>query len=298
MKEQLAVGIVAALLGCSSGAFAEGGGDLYQTTDSGLTTTHPDDWNRCGTGNGVIPAGPQAPRDIDSRAGTNTTLFKTAKKAKKMNLCNIHYHWNAEHKSAAFSTYVGAGDEHSGWAIVAPKSIDPDYRAEHDISHLLDDEDAHEIGIIPGDTIEVHWVHTSCNVNFEDLDPVNGLNNCVTNVCANPQLRVMTQVFKVVDHDADVTSMEEPMDHEDARVVYTGSTTGDGYNNDHCSPYQVTWDVKKTTATIDAHVLAEWSHEMGEHGHGVRELVTRSELLSPIKSKHLKKDDDDDDDDD
>ena len=63
-----------------------------------------------------------------------------------------------------------------------------------------------------------------------------------------------------------------------------GSTTGPSYNNDHCSPYQVTWDVKKTTATIDAHALAEWSEEMGEHAHGVCELATRSELLSPIKT--------------
>ncbi len=285
MKKQLVVGIAAALFGCSSGAFAGGGGDLFQTTDHGLTKTHPDAWNWCGTGNGVISAGPQAPRDIDSKAGTNTNLFKTSNKAEKMNLCNIHYHWNAEHKSAAFSTPVDTGDEHSGWAIVAPASTDPVVRAANDISHLLNDEHAHDIGIIVGDTIEVHWVHTSCNVNYEDLDPTNGLGNCLTNVCANPQLRVMTQVLKVVDgHDADVTTMEEPMDHVDARVVYTGSTTGPSYNNDHCSPYQVTWDVKKTTATIDAHALAHWSHEMGEHAHGVRELVTRSELLSPIKN--------------
>jgi hypothetical protein len=272
---------LAAILSCSSSAFAGGSGDyLYQTTDYGLTATHPDDWNYCGTGNNVISAGPQSPRDIDKRRGTNNTLFKTSNKAKRMNLCNIHYHRNAEHKSAAFSTFVDTGDEHSGWAIVTPASTDPDYRKEHDIGG-----EGHEIGIILDDTIEVHWVHTSCNVNYEDLDPANGLGSCVTDVCANPQFRVTAQVLEVVDHDADVTTMEEPTKHNGPRVVYTGSTTGPSYNNDHCSPYQVTWDVKEKTATIDAHVLAEWSHEMREHAHGVRELVTRPELLSPIRSR-------------
>lgn len=261
------------------------GGDLYQTTDGGLTKTHPDTWNYCGTGNGKISAGPQAPRNIDSLAGTNSTLFKKANDTKKMNLCDIHYHWNAEHKSAEYSTFVNAGiSEHNGFAVVAPASTDPEYRAAHDISHLLDVE-AHDIGVIEGDTIEVHFVNTSCDVNYEELEPANGLGNCVSNVCANPQLRVVAQVFKVVGHDADIEDLDHPMHHDDTRVIYTGSTTGAGYNNDHCSPYQVTWDVKKTYATISAHGLAEWSHHREQHAHGVRELVTRSELLSPIKNR-------------
>ena len=75
------------------------------------------------------------------------------------------------------------------------------------------------------------------------------------------------------------------MKHDDARVIYTGSTTGSKYNNDHCSPFQVTWDVKKTPATISAHGLAHWSHEHEQHAHAVRELVTHDDLLSPIKTR-------------
>lgn len=142
----------------------------------------------------------------------------------------------------------------------------------------------HGISVIVGDTIEVHFVHTSCNVSYEKLDPANGLGNCATGVCANPQLRVVTQVFKVVDHGADVTDLDQPIKHDDGRVVYTGSTTGSKHNNDHCSPFQVTWDVKKTPSTIDVHGLAEWSHKRHQHAHAVRELVTRSELLSRIKN--------------
>lgn len=254
---------------------------LFPTTDGGVTTTDPDHWNFCGN-DGNIEAGPQSPRDIDRLRGANVTRFAPALPSHRMNLCNVHFHWNAEHKSAAFSTFVDTGDQSSGWAIVAPASVDPDYRAEHDIGHLLGDP-AHEVGVIVGDTIEVHWVHTSCAVRYEDLDPANGLANCLTQFCANPQLRVVTQVFKIVDDDADVESLDTPMRSRGPRVVYSGSTTGPSYNNEHCSPLQVTWDVKKRVATIDAVAVAQWAQATGEHAHGVRELVTRTELLSRAK---------------
>lgn len=275
----------ALLVGLSLAGNVYAEGEIFHTADHGQTTTDSHDWNNCGkTAADVVTAGPQAPRDIDSGWGTNTTLFRTANKTDKMNLCDIHYHWNAEHKSAAYSTFVDIEhSEHSGWAIVEPASTDPEERAKHDISHLLDG-DAHEIGVMVGDTIEVHFVHTSCDVKYDELAPANGLGNCATSVCVNPQLRVVAQVFKVVEHDADITDLDHPMQHDDARVVYTGSTTGSKYNNDHCSPYQVTWDVKKSPATIDAHGLAHWSHEHEQHAHGVRELVTRSELLSTVNS--------------
>lgn len=292
MKQHLHVGAAFLVsLSLTTTVYAEGG--VYHTTDGGQTTTSPDAWNSCGkTAINEVTAGPQAPRDIDSAWGTNTTQFRTANNIDKMNLCDIHYHWNAEHKSGAYSTFVHLDDsEHSGFAIVEPAYTDKDKRAEHDISHLLEG-DVHPIGVVVGDTIEVHFVHTSCNVKYEELDPANGLGNCATSVCANPQLRVVAQVFKVVEHHADVSDLDHPMKHDDARVIYTGSTTGSKFNNDHCSPYQVTWDVKKTPATIDAHGLAHWSHEHEQHAHGVRELVTHDDLLSPIKSSRRDRDDD------
>jgi len=47
--------------------------------------------------------GPQAPRDIDDVAGTNKRIFTMAPDYTKMNLCNIHFHNNAEHKAKDFS---------------------------------------------------------------------------------------------------------------------------------------------------------------------------------------------------
>jgi len=276
-------------LSLSGAVHAEGG--LVETTDGGWTVTPEANWNNCGrTATNEVTAGPQAPRDIDSNFGTNPNKFRTAFRTSKMNLCDIHYHWNAEHKSAAFSVKVDTGNDHSGFAVVAPASTDPEVRAANDISHLLG-PDAHEIGVMVGDTIEVHFVHTSCNVKYEELNPDNGLGNCSTSVCANPQLRVVAQVFKVVDEHADVDDLSHPMAHADGRVIYNGSTTGSKYNNGHCSPLQVTWDVKKTAATISAHGLAHWSHEHKQHAHAVRELVTHDDLLSPIKSRDEHDDD-------
>ena len=42
--------------------------------------------------------GPQSPRDIDAVAGSNPRSFNDAPASKEMNLCNIHFHKNAEHK--------------------------------------------------------------------------------------------------------------------------------------------------------------------------------------------------------
>lgn len=225
--------------------------------------------------NHCIGAGPQAPRDIDLTEGTNPTLFRLSNNIDKMNLCNIHYHRNAEHKSAEYSTFIDTGDYHSGWACVEP---DPD-RELNEIGHT---------GVAPGDTIEVHWVHTSCDVNYADIPAGSGLGACLTDTCANPQLRVIAQVFTVDEH-GEVTSLEDPMEHNDKTVVYTGSTTGPTYNNYHCSPFQVTWDVKKTCGSLDDDTLEDWSEENGEHAHGVRELVTPLELLSEIQNPGQRK---------
>ena len=56
--------------------------------------------------------GPQSPRDIDAAAGNNNRLFNEAPASTAMNLCNIHFHKNAEHKGGEFNTYAGNGDGH------------------------------------------------------------------------------------------------------------------------------------------------------------------------------------------
>lgn len=226
-------------------------------------------------GNKCIAAGPQAPRDIDSIAGSNSVIFEAAPAIDEMNLCNIHFHRNAEHKAAAYSTFVEDGS-HSGWACQEPAA--GRLENEHASYNGCD-------GIAVGDTIEVHWVYTTCDTVSEGVEPMGGgLNACMTSTCSNPELRVAAQVF-VLQKNGAVKFADSPPNHSPA-VVYIGSTTGTTYSNTHCSPFQVTWDVKTSCETLDIDSFSNWCSNNkynDHHAHGVRELVTAETLLSKIK---------------
>ncbi len=62
------------------------------------------------SGEACVGFGPQTPRDIDHLVGDNKRLFTIAPPSTEMNLCNIHFHENAEHKAKAFSIYAGDGN--------------------------------------------------------------------------------------------------------------------------------------------------------------------------------------------
>ncbi len=130
--------------------------------------------------------GPQTPRDISSPAGANTRLFTFAPAASRMNLCNLHTHTNAEHKGPGFAISAGSG-KYGGWKCNETGDL-----TEAELA--VPDGDAAYEGVKPGDTIEVHWVYSSC-----DVTPGKGLGSCLSDACANPQLRVEAQVFLVVN---------------------------------------------------------------------------------------------------
>ena len=234
--------------------------------------------------------GPQTPRDIDNLIGTNEVTFNTAPEHTEMNLCNIHFHNNAEHKAKDFSIYAGEGDHGHGGGYQC--------KVSEELSTAEMKAPAGEIckGLKPGDTIEVHWVHTSC-----DVTPGKGLGSCVSNACANPDLRVETQVFTLVN-DANALNFNDlsydgtmkeglhqakayPM-NTGAPVEFLGSTTGPKYTEQSCSPYQVTWSVRPQCAKLDINSIGEWCKGnvfKEDHAHGVRKLVTNPKLLSEIK---------------
>lgn len=232
----------------------------------------------------------QTPRDIDSKTGTNTVVFELAPAASEMNLCNIHFHKNAEHKAEAFSIYAGDGKDgyDSGYMCGISESLSTAEMAPP----------SGEIckGLQPGDTIEVHWVHTSC-----DVAPGPGLGSCLSDACANPDLRVETQVFTLVnDSDAlDFNDLSYGGNQENGfhqakaipanmglPVEFMGSTTGPSYNEQICSPLQVTWSVRPQCAKLDINTIGKWCESNvfeEDHAHGVRALVTDERLLSPIE---------------
>lgn len=225
--------------------------------------------------NKCVAAGPQAPRDIENSAGGNGVTFEQAPPIQEMNLCNIHFHRNAEHKSAAFSAYVEDGSN-SGWACQEP--------AAGRLAQKHVEYNGCE-GIAAGDTIEVHWVYTTFDTVTEGVTLMGGgLSACMTTICSNPQLRVAAQVF-TLQKNGELQFGESPISHDDPTVVYSGSTTGTSYSNDHCSPFQVTWDVKKTCGSLDIDDFSKWcstNKYQDHHAHGVRELVTAESLLSKI----------------
>ncbi len=233
--------------------------------------------------------GPQTPRDIANTDGTNARSWSIAPSTTRMNLCNIHTHTNAEHKGPGFSVSAGPST-YGGWKCQGSESLT---EAELAIPAGFDTKAAH---VKPGDTIEVHWVHSSC-----DVTPGAGLGSCLSEACANPELRVEAQVFLVVNdpnaldfaefaYDGNVvdglhqakslpTGTGEP-------VVFLGSTTGPSYTQETCSPLQVTWSVRPQCAKLDINSLADWftGGNVFEEAksHGVRQIVTALELLSPI----------------
>ena len=234
--------------------------------------------------------GPQSPRNIDSRSGSNRVQFEAAPPYAEMNLCNIHFHESAEHRGGEFTTYAGNGDGHgygtgfkySGELSVAERAPlnEPVAETEHG-------------GLEPGDTIEVHYVFTTARV-----DPGPTLGSCLSEAIKNPQLRVEAQVFVLVnDEEAlDFTkltrlqkvngltqAMNIPSD-TGRPVEYAGSTTGPGYN-EKGSPFQVTWSVRPKVAKVSIQSVARWLayNPFDEHhAHGVRNLVINPDLLSDI----------------
>lgn len=234
--------------------------------------------------------GPQTPRDISSVAGTNADEFPLAPAYTEMNLCNIHTHTNAEHKGPGFSVFVNDSDS-GGYACNETAALTPAELAAPAVN-----EGAFK-GVKPGDSIEVHWVHSSC-----DITPGEGLGSCLSDTCADPLLRVEAQTFLVVN-DATALNFRD-FDYAGAAVnglhqakslpsgtgtpvVFRGSTTGPSYTQATCSPLKVTWSVRPQCAKLDIGSLNAWAAEGNvfneTKSHGVRDLVTAPELLSPIE---------------
>jgi hypothetical protein len=228
--------------------------------------------------------GPQTPRDIDNTTGTNNGAFTMALPASEMHLCDIHFHENAEHKADAFSLY--AGDGHNGYGSGYQCNISKSLN-RLEMSSTKEEICRSEHGDLkPGDTIEVHWVYSSC-----DVEPGPTLGSCSSEACVNPALRVETQVFTLVNdpNALDFNDMHQasnlPKD-TGKPVEFLGSTTGPTFSDQVCSPYQVTWSVRPKCAKLDINTVGQWCKGnvfKEDHAHGVRKLVTNPKLLSNIK---------------
>lgn len=234
--------------------------------------------------------GPQSPRDIGLAKGSNDIAFNAAPAYTQMNLCNLHFHKNAEHKGGEFTKYAGNGDGHG-------------YLSGYQYSgHLTEAELAsvdHEVcpskhgSLYPGDTIEVHYVYSTAQIK-----PGPTLGSCFNDSIKNPQLRVETQVYVLVN-DKNAGDFGKLTKHEKKSglhqalnipnntgtpVQYAGSTTGPVYN-EKGSPFQATWGVRPKVAKVNIASVGKWCQGNvfdEDHAHGVRNLVMNPDLLSII----------------
>ncbi len=217
-------------------------------------------------------AGPQTPRDIaDLIEGVNPVRFPMAPGSAEMNLCNIHFHKFAEHRGP---DYTNLGEGAGGFVCKQAKPS----------GHMA--ADSHEgacKGVAPGDTIEVHWVFTTC-----DVPGGPGLGSCLSDTCKDPKLRVEAQVFNLAKDGANFAEHQATSPAGGGTVQFLGSTTGPKYNSTNaCSPFQVTWDVARSCLPLDIDSLHAWCEDNlfeENHAHGVRELVTSPALLSAISA--------------
>lgn len=235
--------------------------------------------------------GPQAPRDLDVAGGENPITFGMAPAHTAMNLCNIHMHYNAEHKGGEFTLYAGNGDGAGfGTGYRYTGGLSPAELAWPQAAGVC--PSAHG-SIVPGDTIEVHYVYSTAGVK-----PGPTLGACLSAATQNPQLRVQAQVLVVVNdrraHDFGALTrhaavggyVQAPGMLQDTGtpIEYRGSTTGPAYN-EKGSPLQVTWSVRPQVARVDIASLGTWCQGnvyQEDHAHGVRNLVVNPQLLAPL----------------
>ena len=233
--------------------------------------------------------GPQSPRDIDVIAGANQRSFRPAPPYQRMNLCNIHFHEGAEHKGGQFTKYAGNGDGKGyGTGFLYAGSLTDAELAPVDYPV---GKEKHGTSLAPGDTIELHYVHTSAQIT-----PGPTLGACLSESIMNPQLRVEAQVYVLVNDDsaADfvaLNTVEQVNGYYQAvnipgntgtPVQYAGSTTGPSYN-EKGSPLQVSWSVRPNVMKVSIKSVAKWleNNEFNEsYAHGVRNLVVNPALLS------------------
>lgn len=275
--------------------------------------------------NAQIKAGPQAPRSVlgVDKKGNAAQHFTSAPSYKDMNLCDIHFHKNAEHKGEKFKKYAGNGDgkgNASGYKYSGEKLSTEELKPLPKGKVICADKKHYPKGehkessngngsLVPGDTIEVHYVYSS----FEGAKPEHSLSSC------NPakytlsdknaaKLRVEAQVMVLVN-DSNALNFKEQLTklttdnnkHQVATyskddididpladsnaVEYQGSTTGPSYN-EKPSPYYVTWRVRSDVIKVDINSVGEWckSNDFEEHhAHGVRNLVTNTDMISHIE---------------
>jgi len=216
----------------------------------------------------------QAPRDLSTTANPGGTLRARAAtltdaQAHKLPQTNIHFILGTEHKSDEYNIATDSEIYDSANPNAVPNSageqvVDsrPGYMCPvsgYSAAQLVDNYVwqccTGEMHI--GKTYEVHYVHSNAAPGT-DSDPVLYDGHSVhARGLLNPMVAIESVVYTIVnddDHTYDdlVHGWDIPGLDNSSRVMYPGSTTGNSFNNEFCSPFTVSWHVDKKCHTVSA----------------------------------------------
>ena len=245
----------------------------------------------------------QSPRNVSAgyRAGALSGRVPPVLNFSEMTLVNTHFQLGAEHFSAGEYDVAPAS---SGWGFHYGADVAPGYFCREPGPELGSPASAafdwqHCEDVAVGNTYELHWVFSTAGgadarARAVALGP--GLDGAFGRA-TNPAVGVQAVVYRVVNDGTaahDVAGLLYPqMDYAAGAgdvVAYLGSTTGGGYDNDFCSPYQVSWHVDRrcrlvAAASLDAMCKAmkeDFGMEADARPHASRALV--EDALSATKA--------------
>lgn len=127
-----------------------------------------------------------------------------------------------------------------------------------------------------GHTYEIHYVHSTGGP--KSGPPMSAGLGGALNETRNPTVIVQAQVYVVVNDEKydSATSLlnfqqaEHPSIQFVDVVAYSGSTTGTSFNNEYCSPYEVSWHVDRSCHRVSAKsfdaMCASMKKEYGRDG--------------------------------
>jgi hypothetical protein len=188
--------------------------------------------------------GPQSPRDINQNNGTNLRSFGATPNHSKLNLCNIHFHKNAEHKGGNFTSYTGNGDgkgKNTGYLYNGKLSAAQMKPLSSQVCAAKGD------ALQSGDTLEVHFVYSTAQV-----APGPTLGACLSE--------------STIQYLGSTTG---PSYNEKASPLQVSWSV---------RPQVAIVDINSVSEWCNDNVFKE------DHAHGVRNLVQNPKLLSPISN--------------
>jgi len=221
----------------------------------------------------------------------NTTAVPITTSYRQAGLCpvNVHWHLGAEHYSLGQYDESGSGplDFHEG-----RQGFQCSYYNDKDEKFTKPYQWKHCIGMLVGQTYEVHWPHSAagmCNTPWQYQTPFYDGVFCKDIIKdTDAQIGVQSQVFTVVNDEEyyfpDLfNGMIVDGDKGTDLAIYTGSTTGTARNNEICSQFTpITWQVDRKCHLISASSFDKMCSEMKAqadnmaddlYAHGSRELV-------------------------